>query len=698
MAANGELFIGPLDGPDRYQLWRRIGTGGEGQVWQATRELDDGTISVAVKHYHDARFGLTESLDDLATRLETQTARLRTLKTPGLAAVHESFLGPEPHPRNEAAASRNAAYFVMDYIDGLPLPEWANSEPSLTKRLSVLDDAAGALDDLHRTGQVHADIKPSNLLVQTIDIPDGTQAHVAVLVDFGVMRAITNAAPSKVIGTQGFIAPELHTGGAYTPASDLYAFAMVCAGLVCHGETANTIAQAAQDAGLPQEGIDTLLAGLSADPEQRFGQLDNGIAGWHSRLRSGMTTTFTSLPATEPAPAPPRSAPTKPAHTTKPREAEPDPQASTGQRPGRPIDSEPSERDRAIARLAAAREARTTATSPPTPSPSPGFSSRAWLAVTIGLLAVVAVGAVSLAGQQNSGSPGGSTAITDSTASTTPTPQETTSTTRPTTSSPTAAPPEEGDPGTGPTNGNPTPAVTLPNVPDLSGRPMSDAEAELADIGVAIVRTDLAYDEATRAGHVISMDPPAGSSTDEISVVVSRGPRPVLSWDAGGEFGGGDSVNLSADIPQVQGLSQGSIHARFRTTSTGAHSIIAASNADAPRTDLRVHIEGGLVDAHVRGTIKREDFRGARNYADGQWHVVVVTVDQAGSVLYIDGEQVAVSSTLGFFADIPGLNSMSIGRNVDETNPSGEWYFVGQIDYVRIYRQALGPSDVYNPN
>jgi serine/threonine protein kinase len=310
MTYSGDLYMGSVDDPDRYQLWRRIGTGGEGTVWQGTRQLVDGVINVAVKHYHTDRLGAAESLTALSARLETQAARLRQLHTPGLAVVHESFLGPEPHPAGRSDGSRSAAYFVMDYVNGDPLSEWAGTEPRVLRRLAVLEDTAAALDGLHRAGQVHADIKPSNLLVRQVELPDHSRVAIAVLVDFGVMRAVTQQPPTTVIGTEGFIAPELRHGGTYSPASDLYAFAMVCAGLVCGGPVDPDIAAAARAANLPAESIAVLLAGLHHDPDHRTRELDNGIAGWLSRLRGGLTT-YATLPApptldlTEPAPPPP---------------------------------------------------------------------------------------------------------------------------------------------------------------------------------------------------------------------------------------------------------------------------------------------------------------------------------------------------------------------------------------------------------
>jgi hypothetical protein len=306
----GDLYIGPADDPDRYQLWRRIGTGGEGTIWQGTRKLIDGAISVAVKQHHADRFGTGTSLDALNARLETQAARLRQLHTPGLVAVHESFLGSAPHPPEGADESRSHAYFVMEYVDGESLPEWARTETRVLRRLAVLEDAAAALDVLHRADQVHADVKPSNLIVRMVGPPDRPQVPVATLVDFGVMRAASGKPPTTVVGSEGYLAPELRRGAPYTPASDLYAFAMTCAWLLGAGHPGDDIAAAARDAGLAEAGVLVLTAGIHADPDRRADELAEGIAGWLSRLRSGLSATVDAPVADDPAdatvpPAPP---------------------------------------------------------------------------------------------------------------------------------------------------------------------------------------------------------------------------------------------------------------------------------------------------------------------------------------------------------------------------------------------------------
>lgn len=297
MQQGEQRFVGPLDDPNRYALWATIGGGGEGVVFRGTRTLaDGGSIGVAVKRYNLARFGLSERLDAFVRRLQGQVARLQQFNHPGIAPVHDAFAGPAPHQRGHYDTTNLSPYMVMGYIDGDELNEWIEDEPKASRRLRVLEDAAAALDDVHRHGVVHADIKPSNIRVSKLQLPDGTHLPLAVLVDFGLLRSVTGVAPSQVVGSPGYLAPELYNGGAYSPVSDLYAFAATAA-FAFTGKAPTSrdqILAECKESGLPTAGLDVLAAGLDPDPVQRQKALDRGVAGWLSRLRGSVPTTTVS--------------------------------------------------------------------------------------------------------------------------------------------------------------------------------------------------------------------------------------------------------------------------------------------------------------------------------------------------------------------------------------------------------------------
>jgi serine/threonine protein kinase len=313
------LWAGPADEPDRYRLWAVAGGGAEGKVYRATRELPDGHIDVAVKVTMPDRFGERQvDIDAVAGQWSAHAARLRNLRHPGLVGVQEAFVGSPPHVGGAVTQGR-CAYFVMAWVDGHDYATWAASRPG--DRMVVLENVADALDELHRAGQVHADVKPGNILVQTTTLPTGSTHASGVLVDFGLMRTITGTRPSQVAFSAGYAAPELWQGGPYSPASDLYALAGVVL-FALSGENPPASADAGAEArrrltqlAIPAATIDAVTAGLSADPGQRA---SGGCRAWLATARGGLTSTTLMVnpagvgPATVLGPTPGPGAPGAP--------------------------------------------------------------------------------------------------------------------------------------------------------------------------------------------------------------------------------------------------------------------------------------------------------------------------------------------------------------------------------------------------
>lgn len=231
-----ELFPGPATLDGRYRLLRGVGRGGMGRVYRA-RHLGLKRL-VAVKLLDPRR----ASDAGFLSRFEREAEILGQLEHPSIVAVSDFGIEPE----------RKLPYLVMEHLEGVTLSEWLRREgvPPLEKALPILEAVAEALDYAHARGVLHRDLKPGNVFL----VDKGAPAPEVKVLDFGLScfyadRGATTAwigggpppiseGPADaaldltdgVLGTPGYVAPELLRSEPPTPAADLYSLgALICA-------------------------------------------------------------------------------------------------------------------------------------------------------------------------------------------------------------------------------------------------------------------------------------------------------------------------------------------------------------------------------------------------------------------------------------------------------------------------------------
>jgi hypothetical protein len=133
----------------------------------------------------------------------------------------------------------------MELLEGTPLSRLLQERGPLRWRraLDHVRQVAEALDAIHRQGIVHLDLKPANLLldeagrVRLLDFgvalyrgampvvgPGPSDLDTGALLDLNPVTATAAAAPgAPLVGTPGFLAPEILERRAWTPAADAYA-------------------------------------------------------------------------------------------------------------------------------------------------------------------------------------------------------------------------------------------------------------------------------------------------------------------------------------------------------------------------------------------------------------------------------------------------------------------------------------------
>jgi len=202
-----ERRIGP------YKLIREIGRGGMGTVYLAVRADDEFQKRVAIKI---VKRGMDS--DAIVRRFRRERQILAYLDHPNIARLLDGGTTEDHLP-----------YFVMEYVEGLRLYEYADTHKLNTaERLKLFQTVCSAVHYAHQNLIVHRDLKPGNILVTA----DGT----AKLLDFGIAKLLNPEMSADVIDptatairlmTPEYASPEQVRGEPITTASDVYALGVV---------------------------------------------------------------------------------------------------------------------------------------------------------------------------------------------------------------------------------------------------------------------------------------------------------------------------------------------------------------------------------------------------------------------------------------------------------------------------------------
>jgi len=178
-----------------YELLHEVHRGTQGVVYQAIRV--ETRRQVAIKFLREG----VHASRSTRKRFEREIELAAALQHPNIIKIFESGVSSTGHQ-----------YYVMDFVQGLPLHRYAWQkqlvlEPALALFVVVCD----AITFAHQRGVIHRDLKPSNVLVDADGVP-----HV---LDFGLAKAVMNGADTwtsmtgEVVGTLPYMSPEQARGG-----------------------------------------------------------------------------------------------------------------------------------------------------------------------------------------------------------------------------------------------------------------------------------------------------------------------------------------------------------------------------------------------------------------------------------------------------------------------------------------------------
>lgn len=200
MARGSEDRLGP------YRLVDQLGEGGMGVVHLA---VDGSGRAVAIKVLRPHIAHDSEARARLAREVQT----LARVRDPRVAAVLD------------ADTDGDRPYIVTRYVPGPPLDQVvAESGPLRGDALLRLGRGlSDALTAIHRAGVVHRDLKPANVLLLNGD---------PVVIDFGIAHVaddIRLTMTGLVMGTPGYLSPEVVEGAPVTTATDWWGWAATLA-------------------------------------------------------------------------------------------------------------------------------------------------------------------------------------------------------------------------------------------------------------------------------------------------------------------------------------------------------------------------------------------------------------------------------------------------------------------------------------
>ena len=203
-------WVGP------YRIEAFLGKGGMGLVFRAFQE-EPIRRRVALKII---KLGLDTGA--VVARFESERQALALMDHPNIAKVYDAGASVEGRP-----------YFVMEFVDGMPITEYCEEKRlSIRARLELFRAVCRGVQHAHQKGILHRDLKPSNILVATVD-----GKPMPKIIDFGIAKATDQQLTERtfctelgqIVGTPEYMSPE-QAGATQDPVdtrTDIYALGAI---------------------------------------------------------------------------------------------------------------------------------------------------------------------------------------------------------------------------------------------------------------------------------------------------------------------------------------------------------------------------------------------------------------------------------------------------------------------------------------
>jgi len=185
-----------------------------GEVWRA-EQTEPFRRTVALKL-------IKAGMDTRAVvaRFESERQALALMEHPNIAQVFDA-----------GATEGGRPYFVMEYVPGLPITQYADKQRlSIRERLALFVQVCEGVQHAHQKAIIHRDLKPANVLVQEVD-----QKPVPKIIDFGLAKAMGPRLTDltmfteigTTVGTPAYMSPEQAAESNIDTRSDVYSLGVI---------------------------------------------------------------------------------------------------------------------------------------------------------------------------------------------------------------------------------------------------------------------------------------------------------------------------------------------------------------------------------------------------------------------------------------------------------------------------------------
>lgn len=190
---------------DAYLIVQRLGEGGVGAVYRA--------IQPAIMLEAALKVLSADAASPLAERFRDEAAALARLNHPHIVRILHF------------GEHRGEPFLVMELVPGgRTLARAAMDGLSIDRIFSILDQLVDGLEAAHLVGLVHRDVKPANVMLQTLP----SQPDFVRLVDFGLAKFIDAGQSTRIAaGTPAYMAPEQLSRRGIGPWTDWYAVGVI---------------------------------------------------------------------------------------------------------------------------------------------------------------------------------------------------------------------------------------------------------------------------------------------------------------------------------------------------------------------------------------------------------------------------------------------------------------------------------------